>query len=55
MASIRAGFRKEQLTVQAKLQSLESELQAAKLDVTLAKRRKSAPGLQSPASEQQLA
>ena len=48
LAEIRVGFRKEQLTVQAKLQKLESDLRAAKLDLKVTERRKVSNELLTP-------
>ena len=48
LAEIRVGFRKEQLTVQAKLQKLESELRAAKGDAKVAERRRTSSELLTP-------
>lgn len=51
MAEIRAGFRKEQLTVQAKIQGLERELQAARSDVKLAEKRRGTAGSRAASLE----
>ena len=48
LAEIRVGFRQEQLTVQAKLQKLESELRAARLDTVVAERRQASTELLTP-------
>lgn len=45
LAHARAGFQKEAVTVQLRLQRLESDLRAAKLDVKMAKGRQSPQSL----------